>query len=326
MKMHCCISTFVLLLLLNINLSRGKVLNAQSAHRLKRSISWNGNWAFACDFYNSDIGDARMRGEDCGGYCARTSGCTHFAWTTYNGGTCWLKGGSATKNDAFFTNDYSMVCGVIGSPSPPPRPTSGLGQTLYNVLATRHGAYEAGACALPAASYAVTNAVALGSINSLSHLKFKPELCGQVLRVDCGNGPLNIIITNSNYGGGLDLYGSTWDRLTANKPPGETSCSVQLTSQNAFNFDGPRCYYKPGTDYGNAYYHNVGLLNTSGRKVVRATIDNRAGEHRGDNPYYAFDFGPIDDNKQVIFTLDDGNTQSVSLRDCQYKGSEQMWS
>ena len=322
MKIKACISTLALLSLLVINLSNGKVLDASSGHRLKRAINWNDNWASACDFSGNDMGSVQVRGEDCGGRCAQTSGCTHFTWTTYNGGTCWLKSGSVSKSDASSTNDDSTVCGIVENSSP----NSGSGSTLYNVLATRHGAHEAGACALPAASYAVTNAVALGSIDSLSHLKFKPELCGQVLRVDCGNGPLNIIITNSNYGGGLDLYGSTWDRLTANKPPGETSCSVQLTSQNAFNFDGPRCYYKPGTDYGNAYYHNVGLLNTSGRKVVRATIDNRAGEHRGDNPYYAFDFGPIDDNKQVIFTLDDGNTQSVSLRDCQYQGSEQMWS
>ena len=114
--------------------------------------------------------------------------------------------------------------------------------------------------------------VALGSIESLQHLKFTPELCGQILEIDCGNGPTNIIITNSNYGGGLDLYASSWNKLTNNKPPGETSCGVQLTSLNTFNFNGPRCFYKPETDFGNAYYHNVGLLNTNGRKVIRATI------------------------------------------------------
>ena len=29
------------------------------------------------------------------------------------------------------------------------------------------------------------------------------ELCGHVLEIDCGYGPLDIIVTNSNYGGGL---------------------------------------------------------------------------------------------------------------------------
>ena len=71
---------------------------------------------------------------------------------------------------------------------------------------------------------------------------------------------------------------STWNKLTVNKPPAQTSCSVQLTSQNAFNFDQPRCFYKPGTDFGNAYYHSV---------------------------------VPIDDNKQVIFTFNHGDTHSV---------------
>jgi hypothetical protein len=226
-----------------------------------------------------------------------------------------MKEGSVSKSDAYFTNDQSMVCGVLDvSPS-----NSGKGSLPNGVLATRHAAYESGACALPAGNYAVKNPVALGNIGSLKNLKFQPELCGQVLRLDCGHGPLNIIITNSNCGGGLDLYSSTWNKLTNNKPPGETSCTVQLTSLNAFNFNGPRCYYKPGTDFGNAYYHNIGLLNTKGRKVIKATIDHRSGEHRGDNPYDAFNFGPIDGNKQIIFTFDDGGTHSVYLRDCEYK-------
>jgi hypothetical protein len=168
--------------------------------------------------------------------------------------------------------------------------------------------------------------LATGDIESLKHLKFQPQLCGQVLSVNCGYGLLDIIVTNSNYGGGLDLYASTWHKLTNNKPPGETSCTVQLTSRNAFNFNGPRCFYKPGTDYNNAYYVNVGLLNTSGRKVIKGTIDNQSGEHRGDNPYYAFNFGPLDKNKQVIFTFDDGATHSVFVRDCEYQQSEQFWS
>jgi hypothetical protein len=112
--------------------------------------------------------------------------------------------------------------------------------------------------------------------------------------------------------------------LTNSKPPGETSSTVQLTSRNAFNFNGPRCFYKPGPDKDNSYYHNVGLFNTNGRLVVSATIDNRQGEHRGDNPYYAFNFGPIDGNKQIIFTLEDGNTHAVYLRDCKYQKNEQF--
>ncbi|CAF0937648.1 unnamed protein product [Adineta ricciae] len=197
------------------------------------AIHWNGNWAFACDFYKNDLTDARIPGEQCGGRCAATSGCTHFTSTTYNGGTCWMKHGHATKENAFSTGDRSVVCGVVEQIS--------TDRTMYGVHTTRHGATEHGACALPTSNYAVVNPVALGNIESLKDLKFRPQLCGHVLNVDCGHGSLDIIVTNSNLGGGLDLYGSTWDKLTNHKPPGITSCKVRLTDRNAFNFHGPRC-------------------------------------------------------------------------------------
>lgn len=77
-------------------------------------INWNGNdWAFACDFYQNDLKNQRTSADKCGPTCVATSGCTHFAWTTYNGGTCWMKSGKVTKNDAFSTGDQTMVCGVV---------------------------------------------------------------------------------------------------------------------------------------------------------------------------------------------------------------------
>jgi hypothetical protein len=98
--------------LLAVNSSCGR--QVETSHRLKRDIAWNGNnWAFACDFTNNDLSNVQIPGADCSGRCAQTSGCTHFTWTTYNGGTCWMKYGSVSQSDAFFTNDYSMVCGVL---------------------------------------------------------------------------------------------------------------------------------------------------------------------------------------------------------------------
>jgi len=85
-----------------------------------------------------------------------------------------------------------------------------------SVYVTRHGAYEAGACELPTSNYAVRYSVALGTINSLKDLKFRPELCGQILEVNCGYGTLNLIVMNSNIGGGLDLYSTSWALLTRN--------------------------------------------------------------------------------------------------------------
>ncbi len=105
-----------------------------------------------------------------------------------------------------------------------------------NILATRHGATEIGACSLPKADYSVRFPVALGDIPQLNSLKFTPDLCGHIISINCGNGDLDIIVTNSNLGGGLDLYGSTWDRATSFKPPGETKCSAKLQSKSIFTY------------------------------------------------------------------------------------------
>lgn len=175
-------------------------------------IPWNGNnWALACDFQGGNFANVKVSSSDCGGRCAATSGCTHFTWTTYNGGTCWMKNGDATKDSALFTGDYTAVCGIVAATSAPPTSGGGVGPVLQNVLATRHVNGGGDACALPARSYAVNKPFALGDMAELAHLKFKPDLCGHVLTINCGFGPLDIIITNSNYGGGIDLYSqATW--------------------------------------------------------------------------------------------------------------------
>ena len=92
-------------------------------------INWQegdgAEWAFACDFKGGDLSNAEIRGEDCGRRCINTPGCTHFTWTNWNGGTCWMKSGSVTKSDAFFTGDNSMVCGIITSvPDPNQNPSN----------------------------------------------------------------------------------------------------------------------------------------------------------------------------------------------------------
>ncbi|OQV22081.1 Regulator of nonsense transcripts 1 [Hypsibius exemplaris] len=84
------------------------------------AIQWNGNWAFACDFTGGDLDRANVPGDQCGGRCASTAGCTHFTWTTWNGGTCFLKQGRGSKADAFATSDQSMVCGVVTDSAPTP--------------------------------------------------------------------------------------------------------------------------------------------------------------------------------------------------------------
>ncbi|CAF3775335.1 unnamed protein product [Rotaria sp. Silwood1] len=95
------------------------VINSLLVTLASGAINWNGNnWAMSCDFYGNDLSNVRVSGEGCGGKCAATAGCTHFTWTQWNGGTCWMKKGSVSKADAFQTNDPSMVCGVTQESQP----------------------------------------------------------------------------------------------------------------------------------------------------------------------------------------------------------------
>jgi hypothetical protein len=194
------------------------------------------------------------------------------------------------------------------------------------VYTTEHFANEAGACSLPAADYSVTYPVALGDIASLQGIKFNSNLCGHVLKLNCGNGDVNIIVSNSNLGGGLDLYQSTWTKANGNLPAGITYCSVQLTANTIFkSTSSPVCYYGDGETTNN-YYHKVGLLNTGGKIVVSAKLDNGiSGSVNQFSPYFAFS-SYANPSSNVIFTYDDGSTHQVPLASCLSGANKQMWS
>ena len=89
------------------------VLVLSAVHSSLQQISWNGDWAFACDFTNHDLTSAQVPGDQCSTKCAQTSGCTHYSWTNWNRGTCWMKSGAVGKSDAIFNGKYDMVCGVL---------------------------------------------------------------------------------------------------------------------------------------------------------------------------------------------------------------------
>lgn len=76
-------------------------------------IIWNDKWAFNCDFEGNDIGNVQVPGEECSNTCAAHPGCTHFMWSTFNGGTCWMKSGDITKEEAVSVDDSMMVCGIL---------------------------------------------------------------------------------------------------------------------------------------------------------------------------------------------------------------------
>ncbi|OXA57057.1 uncharacterized protein LOC110847205 [Folsomia candida] len=296
----------------------------QASIRIKRSINWNGNnWAMKCDFNGNNLSNVKISSDKCGGKCAETTGCTHFTWTNYNGGTCWMKSGNVSPNDAFETSDSSMVCGYMQNP------VNGdvIGTKYSGVLATRHAATKVGACQLPEADYASgIHPVALGDISSLGNLKFKPGLCGHILRVDCGHGSVDIVVNNANLGGGLDLYSSSWDLATGHKPPGQDWCSVQATTRNLFSNSGPRCYYNPSSEMNNDYYHQLGLFNVGGKVVDSANLGGHQGSWNSITGYFSFDGGPVGRDATVTFKYTDGSSFAVLLNDCKKVMAMHTWS
>lgn len=74
-------------------------------------------WAHGCDYVGRDIGNARVRAEDCSNACGRYVGCNHFAWTLHAGGTCWFKGG-ASKPRAIISRKAGAVCGRMTTVAP----------------------------------------------------------------------------------------------------------------------------------------------------------------------------------------------------------------
>ncbi len=77
------------------------------------TVNWNGNdWALNCDFTGQDLSSAQVAAPQCGPRCLATSGCTHYTWNSYNGGTCYMKSGAATKANAFYVSTPNYVCGV----------------------------------------------------------------------------------------------------------------------------------------------------------------------------------------------------------------------
>jgi hypothetical protein len=76
-----------------------------------KAINWQGNKAYSCDLRANDLSSARVPADQCGPTFLTTCGCTHFAWDTWNRGTCWMKYGTITKLDAFIISDSSAICG-----------------------------------------------------------------------------------------------------------------------------------------------------------------------------------------------------------------------
>lgn len=88
------------------------------------SISWQqgtpGIWSFGCDFVGQDFANQQVPGSQCSQVCANTPACTHFSWTPASGGTgtCWMKKGPVSINDAVPSTSSGIVCGILAGTTP----------------------------------------------------------------------------------------------------------------------------------------------------------------------------------------------------------------
>jgi len=190
------------------------------------TVNWNGNnWAMNCDFTGYDLWNVKAAASACGGICLTTTGCTHYAWTSYNGGTCWLKKGAVSKTDAYFvlaTPNY--VCGV--------NPYSGGGTVNWN------GNDWAQNCDFPG--------------NDLSNVKGVASACGG----QCLKSPGCTHYTWTSYNGGtcwMKKGAASKSNAIFNSTPNYI-CGVNPSSGGTINWNGKwafACDFKGG-DISNA--------------------------------------------------------------------------
>jgi hypothetical protein len=101
---------------MNLKLNYLTIILVLSISVSKAQIDWqSSDWAYACDFNGGDITTVQTNPGNCGPACSALSECTHFTWTTLNGGTCYLKSGKVKKSDAILTEDNSMICSLSAS-------------------------------------------------------------------------------------------------------------------------------------------------------------------------------------------------------------------
>lgn len=134
------------------------------------------------------------------------------------------------------------------------------------------------------------------------------DLCGHLLRVNCGKGDVDVLVNNLNSDvSGLGLYASAWSRVTRDKTSKVTSCRVvELSHRHAIiNSTDPMCFYAPGY-IEDSNYHELGLLNTGSRIVSGASLNGFLGEYdsKKSNLYYKFNVF-ADKSYNVTFQFED---------------------
>lgn len=190
---------------------------------------------------------------------------------------------------------------------------------------------DSGGCQMPTGDYVITDALALGQSTALGDLAWKSGLCGQVLDVDCGYGVVQaIVVSTCNLGStscGVDMIEKTWNTATNNASPGETTCSVTLSTTNPLSGSAMQCFHRPNSDIGNAYYVILGVHNTGGKITKRATLAGVTGT-RGNDGWFMFNSAGqnlFTDNAIVTFEFEDGSSQQFTIGNCKPGGQTQIF-
>ena len=77
------------------------------------TTTWTNNEAEMCDFSLRDLKKIASKKNECRKECIITDMCTHYVWSDYGGGLCWLKNGTITKKEAFKVINKSNICGIV---------------------------------------------------------------------------------------------------------------------------------------------------------------------------------------------------------------------
>ncbi len=99
------------LILITVFVEKTRATNSQ--------IRWQPEkWAKNCDFPGRDMISLKTLDSKCGLTCLYIPGCTHFTWSSDGSdphyGICYIKSGVVTQNDAIFTSQENVICGIVG--------------------------------------------------------------------------------------------------------------------------------------------------------------------------------------------------------------------
>lgn len=185
---------------------------SQSDHETKPQFSWREEvdlfWAIGCDWTGNDnIATVGVPGERCGPECSRRPGCTHFTWTSYNGGRCTLKRNPTSLNKAI-PRVYA-VCGMMKSSAPLSEFSSGSTSRYWDCCKGSCGWNDKANVTAPVASCQRNGWDPTTDVNAAS---------------SCNDGPSYTCSSNQPWGVDLNLsYGFAAANLTG-KSEGDLCC------------------------------------------------------------------------------------------------------